>query len=519
MGCKNKKEGCIELRDKFRIVTFTIATIICLMVIYLHLLSHQKTQEIYLDQTEKIITDLKKDFLKDTVNNVFLEIDKLRQTKNKNYKNNTESVLRRFQEDLESTDEEFIKLFSDKFNGDLSTEMWTAFLWNNETENILYSTSNFQGESIDDIVKDLKSSLGTYAPIKKGNIEGVFGVSKVYIDDLVKKEIGEIIKNREFSSDSYMWINEIVNYEGGKDYAIRKVHPSLGDTEETYLSTDIEDVKGNLPYLEELEGVKKNGELFFNYYFKKLNSDQISEKITYAKLYKDYDWIIAMGVHLDNIDAYAEETNKAIYSLSTESIIRVLRYIFIVLLIGFLILYLLEKNHSTNTTKSLESEINYDTLTNAYSRRFGVKSLKLFYKEYLSEDEKAAIMMFDIDNFKDINDNYGHKVGDTVLVEMVKRINNVIRSSDQLIRWGGDEFVGILPGLKEEHMMELGKKILDEVTSLEIPVENGTIRTTISIGFSYFRDTDSDYNDVLKRIDDAMYESKKKGKNKVTIIL
>ena len=69
------------------------------------------------------------------------------------------------------------------------------------------------------------------------------------------------------------------------------------------LSTEMEDIAGGKPYLEELEGVKKEGELFFTYYFKKLTSDSIEQKITFAKLYADYNWILAMGVYYDNLEA------------------------------------------------------------------------------------------------------------------------------------------------------------------------------------------------------------------------
>lgn len=507
------------MKNKYRIITFVAATVICLTVIYLHLLSHEKTQKIYLDQTEKIIINLKKDFLKDTVNNVFLEIEMLRQTKYDNYKKNIGVRLRRFKEELDLTDEEFIKFFIDKFNEDLNSKMWAAILWDNETGEILYNSSELHIKTVDSTVKDLKSLLSSYAVIEKGSIEGVFGVRKSYIDEIVKEEIGYAIRNRKFSNDSYMWVNEVINYGGGKNYAIRKIHPNLRNTEGTYLSTDMEDIKGNLPYLEELEGINKNGELFFTYYFKKLNDSQISEKLTYAKLYKDYDWIIAMGVHLDDISAYTEEVNNEINSLSSESIIRLLGYILVVLLLGFTILYLIENNHLRHSTKYLEKEINLDALTNASSRRYGVKSLNAFFKQYRLTGEKPAIMMFDIDDFKLINDKYGHKAGDIVLIEIVNEINHIIRSSDELFRWGGDEFVGIFPGLREEHIMEFGQKLLDGISSLEIPVENVTISTTISIGFSYFIDTDNDYNDVLKRADDAMYKSKEQGKNKVNILI
>jgi len=507
------------LKNKYKIITFIVSTIICLIVIYLHLLSHQKAQKIYLQQTEKVIIDLKKDFLKDTVENIFSEINSLRKTKYNNYKKNINARLRRFQEELHSTDEEFVNFFRDRFKEDLNPTMWTALLWDNETGEILYSTPGLDVETVESTLENLKTLLSSYAVIEKDTISGIFGVSKSYIDDLVKNEMGDIIRNRQFSGDSYVWINEVINYEGGKDYAIRKVHPNLEDTEGTYLSTEMEDIKGNLPYLEELEGIKKNGELFFTYYFNKLNSEDISEKVTYAKLYKDYDWIIAMGVHLDDIDAYTERTNNEISSLSSESIIRLLRYILIVLLIGFVILYLIEKNHLSTSTRSLEKEINLDTLTKAASRSFGEKSLNNFFKQYKSTGQDVAIMMVDIDDFKDVNDQYGHEVGDIVLIEVVKTLNQGIRSFDQMIRWGGDEFVGIFPGLREEHMIKFGEKLLSEIALLKIPVEDQIVSVKVSMGFSYFKETDTSYNDVLKRADEAMYQSKQQGKNRVNRLI
>lgn len=158
-------------------------------------------------------------------------------------------------------------------------------------------------------------------------------------------------------------------------------------------------------------------------------------------------------------------------------------------------------------------------MTKAFSRRYGENKLTEHFKQYKLTGDKPAIMMLDIDDFKQINDKYGHNVGDVVLKDIVCTINHIIRSSDQLIRWGGDEFVGIFPGLREEHIAEFSQKILDGISSLEIPAGREIIKTSISIGFSYFNETDTDYNDVIKKADAALYKSKAEGKNKVNILL
>lgn len=390
-------------------------------------------------------------------------------------------------------------------------------MWDNNSGEILFKSKDIGLENIDITHDEINSILVDYVTLKKDNIEGIIGVSYAFVEKEVKEEIGDLIRGYRFSNDSYIWVNEVIDYSGGENYAIRRIHPNLRDTEGTYLSTDIKDVKGNFPYLMELEGVKNGGETFFNYHFKELNSTNISEKITYAKLYKDYNWIIAMGVHTNDIDQYIGQVNEEIASLSKDAIIVSLKNISLAFAVGVILIYLLEKKYLKISTNSLEKEVNLDLLTNAHSRRFGEKALIKIINDYWTGGESPAIMMMDFDDFKWINDKYGHNAGDIVLIEIVNRINQTIRSSDILIRWGGDEFLGVFPGLGEEYVIEFGNKLLEEISSLEIDLGNKSVSLNASIGFSYFKDEDKDYNDVVKRADQALYLSKSQGKNRVNI--
>ena len=130
------------------------------------------------------------------------------------------------------------------------------------------------------------------------------------IEKKAVERITTLIRNIRLIDDGYIWVNRIVNYTGGDQYAIRQIHPNLPQTEGTWLSTNTTDIKGNHPYETELNGINKDGELFYEYYFKKLNSDKIAHKMSYAKLYKPYDWVVATGVYLDDVDTLIEvETN------------------------------------------------------------------------------------------------------------------------------------------------------------------------------------------------------------------
>jgi len=135
-------------------------------------------------------------------------------------------------------------------------------------------------------------------------------LSDTQIEAIAVKRIGDYIRNLRLIDDGYIWVNHVINYDGGDNYAIRKIHPNLPDSEGEWLSTNATDIKGNRPYETELNGVKRDGQVYFEYYFKRLNSDEISHKMSFAKLYKPYDWIIATGVYLDDVDALIAKEQK-----------------------------------------------------------------------------------------------------------------------------------------------------------------------------------------------------------------
>jgi PAS domain S-box-containing protein len=165
----------------------------------------------------------------------------------------------------------------------------------------------------------------------------------LYDEEILKDRIANQIRSTELENHGYIWVNEILNFEGGEKYAIRRVHSNLEETEGDYLSTDIKDLRGNTPYLTELNGIKENGSLFFSYWFKKMNNDEIVEKLTYAQLYKDFNWIIATGVYLDDIEKIIKleerKIENKIHSIIRISVISSL----IIALLSYLIALLLNR--------------------------------------------------------------------------------------------------------------------------------------------------------------------------------
>lgn len=137
-----------------------------------------------------------------------------------------------------------------------------------------------------------------------------------------------------------------------------------------------------------------------------------------------------------------------------------------------------------------------DTLTQIPNR--------LYLLQKISEISHYTVVMIDIDKFKSINDKYGHNVGDEVLKHVAKLLQNSIRSSDIVARWGGEEFCIILKSPATTDILERIRKNIDETPC-------GDIHVTISVGSS----TDKDFNSALVKADKALYKAKETGRNRV----
>lgn len=509
------------LKQKKRVVTLVLIIILCTAISYFYLAQYKEVSNIHEEETKNTIINIKKSFLKNRIDNLVADIEWQRKNAVKQCSITIDTIYNMLSHKKDLTDEEFsdcfIKNLNTDFNEEHTSKYLTIILWNNSTGKVLYDPENlFQGD-ISSTEDKIEKMMAYYKIIDHGNISGMFGVSQELIDSKVKETVAENIRRLKFDG-SYIWVNEVINYEGGNNYAIRRVHPNLPETEGSYLSTDMVDIKGNHPYLTELQGVKEQGELFFTYHFKELGSNKISEKLSYAKLYKDFNWIIAMGIHTNEIQQYITETNKKSNFIAAKLRIQLIIMVIIVVVFCIFLLIMWEILYLNHERKKFELENHKDTLTKACTRKYGTKDLEERLKDFKSTGNSPAIVIFDIDKFKEVNDTFGHYIGDQVLKEVVNTVYQNIRSSDKLIRWGGDEFVGIFHGIEKDNALYFGEKILSAISDLRIPNEDKVITTTISMGISYFQCEDKDIEDVINRADQALYKSKREGRNRVSLL-
>lgn len=161
----------------------------------------------------------------------------------------------------------------------------------------------------------------------------------------------------------------------------------------------------------------------------------------------------------------------------------------------------------------LEEKTLRDKLTNAHNREFFENNYKRLIDTYKDEDKFFALTMVDIDDFKKVNDNYGHNIGDQILINLVSKIEKTLRSDDVLIRWGGEEFI-ILLKVSSKDALEL------VLNKLRKTIENSKFKNlpkiTCSLGGTLYKN-DENIIETIKRADSALYIAKENGKNKIEI--
>jgi diguanylate cyclase (GGDEF)-like protein len=166
-------------------------------------------------------------------------------------------------------------------------------------------------------------------------------------------------------------------------------------------------------------------------------------------------------------------------------------------------------------TKELEILATTDMLTEIYNRRKLYEILEHEYTRAKRYGTDLSIIMFDIDYFKKINDTHGHDVGDYVLKTVAKNVKKVIREVDHFGRWGGEEFLIILPQTNLDGAYKAAEKIREVIENIGF----GKIgKVTASFGVStYIKELDNSPDEIVKSADIALYDAKRKGRNTVSI--
>jgi diguanylate cyclase (GGDEF)-like protein/PAS domain S-box-containing protein len=170
----------------------------------------------------------------------------------------------------------------------------------------------------------------------------------------------------------------------------------------------------------------------------------------------------------------------------------------------------------TKLIEQLKQAATHDSLTGIYNRRHGAALLNSEIHRSQRFGQALTVAMLDIDHFKNVNDTYGHACGDLVLNSFVATISKTLRISDTICRWGGEEFLVILPGASAVDALNWAERAREAVASLStIGVGEHAIKVTASFGLASLEKGDTTLEEILKRADDALYRAKGGGRNRV----
>jgi len=248
----------------------------------------------------------------------------------------------------------------------------------------------------------------------------------------------------------------------------------------------------------------------------KNKAEEINQKVTEGQDFAIYSKIDGnyYAANFISIKGFDNENKGFLISYKKSNTIKYIndnfQEIYIFSLIFLFVTFILFTN-SYKKNKSLNQMAIKDQLTDSYNRH---KLTELFKREIVRNnryDTPLTFIILDIDNFKQINDKYGHNMGDQILKDFCRLIEDNIRENDYFGRWGGEEFVIIAPNIRLKEGYELAKKIR-KIIEKNVFIEGESI--TASFGVAE-KCKEEGINELIKRADDALYKAKNSGKNRV----
>jgi len=170
------------------------------------------------------------------------------------------------------------------------------------------------------------------------------------------------------------------------------------------------------------------------------------------------------------------------------------------------------QRYTLELNKQYEKLAHYDQLTTLANRRGALKKLEIEQPSMIRQRDSLSVIVCDVDHFKKINDRYGHNAGDAVLVQLAQIFKQLIRGQDMIARWGGEEFLFILPHTSAEDAAIVAQKIHGALRNETILYQETKIPVTVSMGIEIMQ-PDQTIDEVINAADNYLYQAKREGRN------
>jgi len=424
----------------------------------------------------------------------------------------------------------------------------------NVRQNLIYYTKDIPVRSL--YATPLLMKAEKHIPESKRDVVGiliidsmdknVFGEKEKLIVSLISDRIGEIIDRFQLSEQAKLSTQELnsfyeftqkLNSTNSVDAVMDHIVDSLQKVleadfvgisefnEEDGVSVlkrisekDKNHLEGNeIPYTDTLTWLVHEGKNYFN-------TDDLSARTKYRSIFgKEIDF--ALGIKniksvliYPIIEKIPEEENQEATVLGSVVIARKEKRFFNESEIG------IAKIICSESAKFIKSTLDYqsvkelalkDGLTGLYNYRHFHEMLSYTVAHCDRYDEKASLILIDLDDLKHVNDTYGHQAGDSVLSFVGKVLVESLRKIDVSARYGGDEFAVVLPNTNKRGSLIVAQKIKNSIKNMPFKFKGGEFNITLSIGIATYPENAPDSETLIEKADKALYESKEQGKDKV----
>lgn len=293
--------------------------------------------------------------------------------------------------------------------------------------------------------------------------------------------------------------------------------------------------------------LKDNNVAFVKYKWKNEKTQKKDTKYTYVQRVENSDWIVGSGFYDSDVKEIAKESTKQLYQTYQLGFSRIVYMTVFLIFASLVISYFISKyvdkiyrNYRNNlskktdelqmlnetleqrvqertkeleiTTKELETLATTDSLTQLHNRYSIMSILDSEMQRSKRYDQWLSVSMFDIDHFKDVNDTYGHDVGDDVLHTISKIVQHSLRSVDIIGRYGGEEFLIIMPNTPFKDAKQINERVRQDIENHDFDKAG---KVTISIGMVTY-DKKESIDQLFKRLDKLLYYSKQNGRNRLS---